>query len=137
VHSRGATAALDAHAGRRLRLPATEVSDLDLRVAVALKELGFPAALADGFLAAATLDYIERVKPLHGHDWLTLVRFAQALATDRISDYLAAFIRGSARSADCTCSVGAAPMIASRSATWMRVLRSSRRSGPVTLDGRN
>jgi hypothetical protein len=66
------------------------VGDLNLRVAVALKELGLPAALAKGVLAAATLDFVERVKPLHPDDWLTLVRVAQALTIDRITDYVAA-----------------------------------------------
>jgi hypothetical protein len=68
---------------------APHVSDLNLRVAVALSELKLPAALARGILAAAMQDYVDRVKPLYPDDWLTLVRFAQALSTERIQDYVA------------------------------------------------
>jgi len=66
------------------------VPDLNLRVAVALAELKLPAALARGVLAAAMQDYVDRVKPLYPDDWLTLVRAAQALSTERIQDYIAA-----------------------------------------------
>jgi hypothetical protein len=69
---------------------ATHVPDLNLRVAVALAELKLPAALARGVLAAAMQDYVDRVKPLYADDWLTLVRAAQALSTERIQDYIAA-----------------------------------------------
>jgi hypothetical protein len=69
---------------------ATYVADLNLRVAVALAELRLPAALAKGVLGAAMQDYVDRVKPLYPDDWLTLVRFAQALSIERIQDYVAA-----------------------------------------------
>ena len=68
---------------------ATHVADLNLRVAVALNELKLPAALAKGVLAAATQDYVDRVKPLYPDDWLTLVRSAQALSIQKIQDYVA------------------------------------------------
>jgi hypothetical protein len=66
------------------------VPDLNLRVAAALAELKLPAALARGVLAAATQDYVDRVKPLYPDDWLTLVRSAQAFSIERIQDYVAA-----------------------------------------------
>jgi len=49
-----------------------------------------PASLAPGVLAGAIQDYIEQVRPLHPSDWLTLVRTAQAIADDRLDDYIAA-----------------------------------------------
>ena len=68
---------------------ATHMADLNLRVALALTELKLPAALARGVLAAATQDYVDRVKPLYPDDWLTLVRSAQALSTQKLQDYIA------------------------------------------------
>ena len=67
-----------------------QVADLNLRILLALRDLGLPSALAKGVLAAATQDYIDSVRPLYPDDWLTLVRSAQALSTDRIADYVAA-----------------------------------------------
>lgn len=67
-----------------------QVADLNLRVLMALKDLSLPPALAKGVLAAATQDYIDSVGPLYPDDWLTLVRSAQAIPTDRIADYVAA-----------------------------------------------
>ena len=69
---------------------AGQVADLNLRVVLALNELNLPAALARGVLAAATQDYIDNVAPLYPDDWLTLVRSAQSISTDRIADYVAA-----------------------------------------------
>jgi hypothetical protein len=69
---------------------ATEVADLNLRVAVALADMKLPAALAKGVLAAATQDFVDRVRPLYPYDWLTLVRTAQSLTNARIEDYVAA-----------------------------------------------
>jgi hypothetical protein len=69
---------------------ATQVADLNLRVAIVLSELHLPAALARDVLASATQDYVDRVKPLYPDDWLTLVRSAQALPLSRIEDYLGA-----------------------------------------------
>jgi hypothetical protein len=68
----------------------SQVADLNLRVLLALKELRLPSAMARGVLAAATQDYIDSVSPLYPDDWLTLVRSAQAVATERIADYVAA-----------------------------------------------
>jgi hypothetical protein len=71
-------------------LLAAEVADVNLRVAEALSTRRLPAQLAPGVLAGAVQDYVDRVKPLHGSDWLTLVRTAQAIPDDRIDDYVAA-----------------------------------------------
>jgi len=68
---------------------ATHVADLNLRVAVALHDLKLPGALAKGVLAAATQDYIDRIKTLRADDWITFVRVAQAVSTERIEDYVA------------------------------------------------
>jgi hypothetical protein len=68
---------------------ATEVADVNLRVALALADLKLPAALAKGVLAAAMQDYVDHVKPLHPDDWLTLVRSAQSISNERIQDYVA------------------------------------------------
>jgi hypothetical protein len=67
---------------------ATQVADLNLRIVIALADWQLPAALARDVLASATQDYIDRVRPLYSDDWLTMVRFAQALAQSRIEDYL-------------------------------------------------
>jgi hypothetical protein len=67
-----------------------QVADLNLRILLALKDLHLPAALARGVLAAATQDYIDSVGPLYPDDWLTLVRSAQLVSSDRIADYVAA-----------------------------------------------
>ncbi|HUR35958.1 MAG TPA: hypothetical protein VM032_19280 [Vicinamibacterales bacterium] len=67
-----------------------QVADLNLRVLLALRELRLPAAVARGVLAAATQDYVDSVMPLYPDDWLTLVRSAQAVSTERIADYVAA-----------------------------------------------
>jgi hypothetical protein len=52
--------------------------------------LKLPAALARGILATAMQDYVDRVKPLHTDDWLTMVRSAQALSKARIDEYVSA-----------------------------------------------
>ena len=71
-------------------LLAAEVADVNLHVAEVLRARGLPASLAPGVLAAAIQEYIERVRPMHPNDWLTLVRAAQAIPEDRLDDYVAA-----------------------------------------------
>jgi hypothetical protein len=73
-----------------LGLLASEVADVNLRVAEALASRHLPAALARGVLAGAVQDYLDQVRPLHPNDWLALVRTAQAIPDDRIEDYIAA-----------------------------------------------
>lgn len=68
---------------------ATQVADLNLRVAMALDELRLPAALARDVLATAVQDYIDQVRPRYASDWLTLVRSAQQVPIARIEDYVA------------------------------------------------
>jgi hypothetical protein len=71
-------------------LPAVTVSDHALRVATLLRQLALPATLAKPILAAAMQDFIDNAKRTDGNDWLTLVRTAQAMTLDQISDYIAA-----------------------------------------------
>jgi hypothetical protein len=84
-------------AGRaQLGLLATTVADLNLRVAVLLRELNLPGALARDVLTAAVQDYIDEVRPSDHDDWLTLVRAAQAMPRERVEDYVAAITAGGA-----------------------------------------
>jgi hypothetical protein len=74
----------------QLGLVAAGVADLNLHVAVMLKELGLPAALARVILSGAMQDFIDEVKPTDDGDWLTLVRRARTVPRDRVEDYIAA-----------------------------------------------
>ena len=65
------------------------VADLHLHVAMMLKELQLPAALARLVASAAMQDFIDHVRPLDDGDWLTLARAARTISRDRIEDYLA------------------------------------------------
>jgi hypothetical protein len=77
-------------AGRpQLPMLAPFVSDLNLRIAVILSELGVPAALGRPVLAAAVPDFIHDVSPTDPGDWWALVRAAQALSRQRVEDYVA------------------------------------------------
>jgi hypothetical protein len=74
----------------QLGVLATQMPDLNLRVAVLLHDLRLPASLAKDVLLAATQDFIDETAPTDGDDWLTLVRSAQALQRERVEDYVAA-----------------------------------------------
>ena len=74
----------------QLGILATQMPDLNLRVAVLLHDLGLPAGLAKDVLLAATQDFIDETAPTDADDWLTLVRTAQALKRERVEDYVAA-----------------------------------------------
>jgi hypothetical protein len=74
----------------QLGLLATQVADINLRIAERLSGLGLPASLARGVLSAAVQDFIDQARPIHPGDWLTLVRAAQAISDDRVDDYVAA-----------------------------------------------
>jgi hypothetical protein len=74
----------------QLGLVAAGVADLNLHVAVMLKEMGLPAALARVILSGAMQDFIDDVKPTDDGDWLTLVRRARTVPRDRVEDYIAA-----------------------------------------------
>jgi hypothetical protein len=78
-------------AGRpQLGLIASIVPDLNLHVAMVLKELQLPAALTRVVVSAAMQDFIDEVRPTDDADWLTLVRGARAVSRERIEDYVAA-----------------------------------------------
>jgi len=78
-------------AGRpQLGLLASMISDLNLHVAVTLKQMQLPAALARVILSGAMQDFIDLVKPADPGDWLTLVRAARTVPRERIEDYVAA-----------------------------------------------
>jgi len=66
------------------------VTDLNLQMAVMLHDLRVPAPLAKPVLAAAVLEFIESVTPLHINDWRSLSRAAQAVPRERVEDYVAA-----------------------------------------------
>ena len=74
----------------QLGLTASVVGDLNLHVAVMLKQLQLPAALARVVLSAAAQDFIDSVKPTDPGDWLTLVRVARSAPRERVEDYVAA-----------------------------------------------
>jgi len=74
----------------QLGLLATAVADLNLHVALTLRDLHLPAAIERHVLAAATQDFIDEVEPNSSDDWLTLVRAAQRIGRERIEDYVAA-----------------------------------------------
>ena len=74
----------------QLGLMASGMADLNLHVAMMLKELHLPAALAKVVLSAAMQDFIDEVKPSDDADWLTLVQAARSVSRERIEDYVAA-----------------------------------------------
>jgi hypothetical protein len=74
----------------QLGMMATGVADLNLHVAVMLRDLRLPAALARHVLAAAVQDFVDTVKPTDAFDWLTLARAAQQVSREQVEDYVAA-----------------------------------------------
>ena len=64
--------------------------DFNLRVAVLLRDLQMPVALARSVLEAALYDLFANARPAHIDDWLAIVRDARALSRDQVADYLAA-----------------------------------------------
>jgi hypothetical protein len=73
----------------QLGLMASTVADLNLHIAVTLRRLRLPAAVAKSVLSAAVQDFIDEARPTDFNDWLTLVRTAQAVPRERIEDYVA------------------------------------------------
>jgi hypothetical protein len=65
------------------------VSDLNLRVATILSEMGLPSALERPVLEAAVQDFIDEVAPADASDWLPLSQLARALTRQRVEDYVA------------------------------------------------
>jgi hypothetical protein len=78
----------------QLGLLATTIADVNLHVAVLLRDLGLPAAIARHVLTAAVQDYIDEVRPSDSDDWLALARGAQAISRDRVEDDIAAITAG-------------------------------------------
>ena len=74
----------------QLGLTAAAISDLNLHVAVMLRQMQLPAALARVVLSAAMQDFIDGVKPTDPGDWLTMARTARTVTRERIEDYIAA-----------------------------------------------
>jgi hypothetical protein len=74
----------------QLGLVAAGVADLNLHVAVMLKDMRLPAALARVVLSGAVQDFVDDVKPTDDGDWLTLIRRARMVPRDRVEDYIAA-----------------------------------------------
>jgi hypothetical protein len=75
-------------------LLAARLPDLTLRVVELMASLGLPAALTRDILSVATLEFIERVQPADGDDWLTLSREAAALTREQVEDYASALTAG-------------------------------------------
>ncbi len=74
----------------QLGLVAVGVADLHLQVAMILRELNLPSALAKVILSAAVQDFIDEVSPTDAADWLTMVRTAWMVSPERVEDYMAA-----------------------------------------------
>jgi hypothetical protein len=72
-----------------LGLTASALADVNLHVAIMLKELRLPAAVAKVVLSGAVQDFIDEARPTDDADWLTLVRSARTATRDRIEDYIA------------------------------------------------
>jgi hypothetical protein len=72
-----------------LGLTASALADVNLHVAIMLKELRLPAAVAKVVLSGAVQDFIDEARPTDDADWLTLVRSARNATRDRIEDYIA------------------------------------------------
>ena len=64
--------------------------DLNFRIAILLKELGLPAALAKVVLSAAVQDFIDDARPTDDGDWVALSRAARSVTRERVEDYIAA-----------------------------------------------
>ena len=77
-----------------LGLTASSVADMHLHIAIMLRDLRLPAAIAKVVLAGAVQDFIDEVKPTDDSDWLTLARTARTYTRDRIEDYVSAATAG-------------------------------------------
>jgi hypothetical protein len=77
-----------------LGLTASSVADMNLHIAIMLRELRLPAAVAKVVLAGAMQDFIDEVKPTDDSDWLTLARTARTFTRERIEDYVSAATAG-------------------------------------------
>ena len=73
-----------------LGLTASAVADLNLHVAMMLRELRLPAPIAKVVLSGAMQDFIDEVRPTDDSDWLSLSRAARTITRERVEDYVAA-----------------------------------------------
>lgn len=69
---------------------ASIVPDLNLRIAIVLRDLALPASLARPVLSAAMQDLIDEAAPSDSADWWGLAVAARSLSHQRIEDYIAA-----------------------------------------------
>jgi hypothetical protein len=78
-------------AGRpQVPMMAATMGDLNLAVAVKLRELDLPAALARPILTLGMQDFIDEVTLANSGDWWSLSRYARRLERRRVEDYVAA-----------------------------------------------
>jgi hypothetical protein len=74
----------------QLGATAAGMADVNLQVAVLLKQLQLPAALARVVLSAAMQDFIDEARPTDDADWITLARTARTITAEQVEDYAAA-----------------------------------------------
>jgi hypothetical protein len=66
------------------------MGDLNLAVAMMLRDLRLPAPLARSVLETAARDFIDELPLTSAGEWWGLSRYAQALKRQRFEDYVAA-----------------------------------------------
>ena len=67
---------------------AATMGDLNLAMALMLREMKLPAALARPVMAVAMQEFIDEMEPAHSNDWWSLSRKAQTLRRQRVEDYV-------------------------------------------------
>jgi hypothetical protein len=72
----------------QLPMMAATMGDFSLAVALRLRELNLPAALARSILAVAMQDFMDELEPASSNDWWSLSREAQSLRRQRVEDYV-------------------------------------------------
>ena len=72
----------------QLPMMAATMGDFSLAVALRLRELNLPAALARPILAVAMQDFMDELEPASSNDWWSLSRGAQSLRRQRVEDYV-------------------------------------------------
>jgi hypothetical protein len=69
---------------------AATMSDLNLAVALMLRDLNLPAALARSVLSVGVADFIDELSSAQRPDWRRLSRQAQRIRRQRVEDYVSA-----------------------------------------------
>ena len=72
----------------QLPMMAATMGDLNLAVALMLREMNLPAALLRPVLAVGMQDFIDEMTPANSNDWWSLSRKAQSLQRQRLEDYV-------------------------------------------------